>query len=386
MPGPPVILFTAFEPSGDALAAGLIRALRRERPEVVIHALGGPRMAEAGAELLESTTDKAVMLASAARQALVHRARLKRLDAFLRTTPITALVPTDSPAANWSVCKLVRKRAPQARIVHLAAPQLWAWAEWRIRKLRRLTDHVLCLLPFEPTWFDARGVPGTFVGHPLVDAHGAHTAEPQRDGDGPPRLALLPGSRHSEVAANAAEMLAAARQLQDRLPELVVEIATADAAGERQVRAMLEAGPRWPREPAVRTGEVDDVLAHAHAALVVSGTATLHAAVYRAPMVVLYRIGYLAWHVIGRWVVSTRTFSLPNLIAASQGHGRIVPEHVPHFGDVELLLRDLEPLLRDPARRQAQRAALDEALAPFDEVRFEETAPRVLLEVIERRR
>ncbi|MEX0886075.1 MAG: hypothetical protein WD009_06510 [Phycisphaeraceae bacterium] len=398
MSASPAILFTAFEPSGDALAAVLIAALKQGRPELAIHALGGPRMAAAGAELIEATTDQPVMLLSAARQALVHRARLKRLDAFLRRHPVAAFVPTDSPAANWSVCKLVRRRCPEARIVHLAAPQLWAWAPWRIHKLRRLTDHLLCLLPFEPDWFEQRGVPATFVGHPLFDERRADAVaarEAASRGDGPsevrnpqselvpPRLALLPGSRSAEVRANAATMLAVACEMERRVPGLVVEVAAADAIRERLMRDMLDR-VTGPTQLLITTGRADDVLSRADAALVVSGTATLHAAVHRTPMVVVYRAGWLAWQAIGRWIVSTRTFSLPNLIARGQGRGRVVPEHVPHFGDVGELVRDLEPLVTDAAAREAQRAALDEVIAPFIETRFAEAAPAALLRVMDR--
>ena len=89
------------------------------------------------------------------------------LATWLGQHDIAAHVPVDSPAANWSMCRATRNVQPNASVVHLVGPQLWAWAEWRIRRLRKLTDHVMCLLPFEPAWFGERGVSGTFVGHPL---------------------------------------------------------------------------------------------------------------------------------------------------------------------------------------------------------------------------
>src|SRR6185503_19635699 len=118
MPQPRAILITAFEPSGDALAAGLIAELKRQRPEIAIHALGGPKMAAAGATIIETTTEDAVMLGGAIKHARVHHQRVKRIKAWLRANPIDALVPTDSPAANWAICKAVRKLQPKAKIVH----------------------------------------------------------------------------------------------------------------------------------------------------------------------------------------------------------------------------------------------------------------------------
>src|SRR5699024_836891 len=122
-------------------------------------------------------------------QALQHRTRLKRLAKWMRADDcnLAAVVAVDSPAANWSICKLARRHQPQAIILHLAAPQLWAWGEWRIRKLRRLTDGVLCPLPFAPAWFAARRVIPVFGGHPLTYAVAGARANP------PP-----PGSERSE--------------------------------------------------------------------------------------------------------------------------------------------------------------------------------------------
>ncbi len=166
------LLFTAFEPSGDCLAAPVIDTIRRREPQVPIWAFGGGRMEAAGATLIERTTDRAVMLAGIAVQARRHQRRLAALKRWLADHPLAVHVPVDSPAANWSICRLVRRQASDASIVHLAAPQLWAWATWRVRRLRRLTDRVLCLLPFEPAWFARRGIPGVFVGHPLFDTEG----------------------------------------------------------------------------------------------------------------------------------------------------------------------------------------------------------------------
>ena len=108
------ILFTAFEPSGDALAAPMIKRLGRLRPDLGIHALGGPNMRDAGAQLIDTTTEHAAMLLGAASQFMTHRRRLRRLADWLTDHKIAALVPVDSPAANWSICKLVRSTQPDA--------------------------------------------------------------------------------------------------------------------------------------------------------------------------------------------------------------------------------------------------------------------------------
>ena len=161
------VLFTAFEPSGDALAAPVIEALAQQRQDLKIYAWGGPRMEAAGAMLVGRTADDGAMGLGAIAHARKVRKTIKSIGRWIKECRLVLHVPVDSPAANFPVCR--QSRDAGARIVHLAAPQLWAWGEGRIKKLRRLTDHLLCLLPFEPQWFGERGVKGTFVGHPAVN-------------------------------------------------------------------------------------------------------------------------------------------------------------------------------------------------------------------------
>jgi lipid-A-disaccharide synthase len=376
MSSPAAILFTAFEPSGDALAAKLIASLKAAEPDRPIYALGGPRMAEAGAILIESTTDRAAMLAGAARQAKAHHARLGRLKAWLGDHPIAATVATDSPAANWGVCKRVRQVRPGAAILHLAAPQLWAWGAWRIRKLRRLTDQVLCLLPFEPAWFRARRVPARFVGHPLFAEAGEGpppaVVDPDQRFTGP-RLALMPGSREAEVQRNWPTQLEAFHRLRAQQPRLRAVVSAADTARAEQIRQLCPEAT-LPRGMRLTIGQAASVLRWAELALVVSGTASLQCVVHRVPMVVTYRINKPAWHLLGRWLVAARTFTLPNLLSESLGHGRAVPELVPHFGEVEPVMTALQPLLGNTPERRQQREAFEAIHQAYAGVVFTEAA------------
>jgi lipid-A-disaccharide synthase len=383
MPDRPGILFTAFEPSGDHIGSALIAELKRREPDRPIYALGGPLMEKAGAEVIEVTTDKAVMLAGAVSQVRRHWLRLGRLKHWLAENRIEVLVPTDSPAANWSICSLIRKQQPDAKIVHLVAPQLWAWAPWRVRKLRRLTDHVMCLLPFEPNWFAERGVSASFVGHPLYDKIPAKKTPP---GAGlpvttGPKLALLPGSRESEIKRNWPTMLGAYRRLNASHRGLSAVVAASDKARAHQIELMSPMGV-LPRGIQMVTGDADAVLNWADAALVVSGTATLHAAAHGTPMTVFYNLKPYEWHLVGRWFVTTRTMSLPNLIGESMGLGRVVPELMPHFGDADALTRAAAPLLREGEARQKQHKAFAVIRERFTGHRFEQSAADTLLGVV----
>jgi lipid-A-disaccharide synthase len=372
------LLFSSFEPSGDALAADTIAALRRRDPDMKVYALGGPKMEAAGAVLLEHTTQHGSMFLETLVQAWSHHRRLGRLRKWLGDHPIRGLVPVDSPAANWSICRVVRRARPSAKIVHLVAPQLWAWAPWRIRRLRRLTDHVLCLLPFEQQWLAERGVKATFVGHPAYEHLGASPA-PQ-PGDLPrehPRLALLPGSRRSEVRRNWPTMLAAFRRLAGAHPRLHGVAAALDEPAEARLREM--AGDDWPQRLAVRAGRTGHVLDWCDLALVVSGTVTLQLAARLKPMVVIYNMSRPnVW--VARGLVRTRTFSLPNLISEWAGLGRAVPELIPHHGQVEPVVRSLDAILSSEEAAGRQRDLLAEIAARFGDRRFTEQAAGQLLE------
>lgn len=387
----PGILFTAFEPSGDALAARMIARLKSLRPDLPVWGYGGPRMEAAGAELLETTTRNAVMLAGAAQHAMAHRKRLTRLASTLQRRPIAALVPVDSPAANWSICSLVRKTQPDAKIVHLAAPQVWAWAPWRVFKLRRLTDHVLCLLPFEPDWFAKHRVPATFVGHPIFE-HGPGAPRsnleglPVKGSGGWPRVALLPGSRPGEWQKNWRTILEAYTILLERYLDVVGVVAAVDAPAAETLSDMAATFPPdvagVVRGLQIAVNRTDDVIAWADVVLVVSGTATLQVAAHRKPMVVLYNVNPFAWHLLARWIVWTRTFSLPNLIARSYGLKKPIAELVPHFGAARPVADRLDKLVRDDEARNAQIAALDCICQPFANHPFAQLATDKLLEVL----
>jgi len=374
----PGLLFSSFEPSGDALAADTITALLRRAPDLKIYALGGPKMQAAGAELLEHTTQRGSMFLDTLVQAWSHHRRLRRLRTWLKGHPLRGLVPVDSPAANWSICQAVRRTQPSARIVHLVAPQLWAWAPWRIRRLRRLTDHVLCLLPFEQQWFAARGVKATFVGHPAYDnTDRSPRAGPADLPQGHPRLALLPGSRRSEVRRNWPTMLEAFKRLAGKHPQLLGVAAALDEHAEAQLRSAAAAG--WPRNLTVVAGRTEPVLDWCDLALVASGTVTLQLAARLKPMVVMYNMSRpTVW--IARGLVKTRTFTLPNLVGEWAGLGRVVPEFVPHHGQVEPVVRQLETILSSEDVAGRQRDALAEIAVRFGDRCCNEEAARQLFE------
>ncbi len=385
------ILLTVFETSGDVLAARLVTGLRQRWPGLEAFALGGPKLEAAGATLLEETTDHAAMGLGAVGEAKTLLRRKKLVRDWLVEHDIDALVPVDSPAANWSMCKLARRHRPDAKVVHLVAPQVWAWATWRVNWLRRLSDRVLCLLPFEPGYFAEHGVHGTFVGHPLFEKAGEPADLSELPDDGEPKLALLPGSRTGEVTKNWGDMLGAFDVLRHRYPKLRVVAAAADKRRADLIRRRSPGG-RLPRRVDMVVGDAAAALDWADCAVVVSGTATLEAVSRRCPHVALFRASRWQWHTIGKVVIRTRTFTLPNLIAQhlgleadadGKGRGHVVPELVPHFGGSDPVVRAIEPLLRDDAARERQREAFEAIHDAFAGVEFGKAAVDAFVETVE---
>lgn len=384
----PIILFTAFERSGDDHAAAVIRALKARRPELRIYGLGGEKMAAAGAEILEETVGGAVMGMGAIGQWKVHRARVKRLGVWMRDHAVDVHVPTDSPAANWAVCKLVKSKpwgelgdGGAGKVVHLVAPQLWAWASWRIGRLHKWSDRLLCVLPFEEKWFGQRGVKTRFIGHPLFDEAvdegevsevvdrlgvGVDGGEGDSGGEGEIRIGLLPGSRKGEVLKNWPVMREVFERLRARFPQARGVVAAADEAGAKRIEEIgLGDGLR------IEVGEVEGVLGWSEVVLTVSGTVTLRVARAGKPMVALYKVGGLFWRLIGWWLINTRTFTLPNLVARGgpsfDGEGHVVKEFVPWLGgDVGPIAEELAGLIEDKDKRERQVAALGAVMAKFE--------------------
>jgi lipid-A-disaccharide synthase len=356
----PVIALVAGEASGDNLGAALIDVLRARLPGVRIVGVAGPRMRAAGCEALADAEELAVMGLT---EVLRHLPRLlklrRRLVAELTQLRPDVFVGIDAPEFNLGLA--ARMKARGIRTVQYVSPQVWAWRQGRVRGIGEACDRILCLLPFEPAFYERHGIAARFVGHPLADQF---PMRPDRDaaraalglGATDTVVAVLPGSRMGEVSRLAEPFAGAAGWLAARRPGLRFVAPLVNAA----VRTRFESA--WASEaPGVPLHGVEgrsrEVLAAADVVLVASGTATLETLLSKRPMVVAYRLGAVTAFLLQRLgLVKVQHFSQPNLLSGRE----VVPEFFQAAATPEALGAALLGWLDSPARLPPLQAAFDE--------------------------
>lgn len=349
-------------------------------------------MEQAGATIIQQTSTDGAMGAGGLSKILEHIRITRDLKTWLRSHPEVAVhVPVDSPAANFPICKATKPAG--CRVVHLVAPQLWAWAPWRIGKLRRLTDLVLCLLPFEEPYFLNRNVPAKFIGHPVIAEHikvlaqddVTATRHPLPETAGP-KIALLPGSRSGEINRHARDMAAVAQRLALTHPQTSAVFAAANEHAATRIESQIESIKSNRDGQAVdftvTTGSLSSVLRWADLVLVCSGTATLDVACHGVPMVVMYKLNPLSWNLVGRWLLTTRHIALPNIIADR----RIVPEIIPYYQSLDRITHEAAQLLDNPDLAEAQLENLTEIVKLFRDSDPGQLAAGHILDQMQRRR
>jgi lipid-A-disaccharide synthase len=310
------IFFSVGEPSGDLHGANLVRELQRRRPDCECVGYGGPRMAAAGCVLHEDLTKLAVMwLLHAILNIHKFWGLASRADRYFRHHRPDAVVLIDYPGFNWWIARRAKRHG--IPVFYYGAPQLWAWAGWRIRKMRRLVDHVLCKLPFEESWYRDRGCNATFIGHPYFDQLRGEQLDTalvnQLRNSAGPLVAILPGSRTQEVTSNFGYFLKAAKLVHDRVPNARFAVASFKESQAALVRQSL-AGCNLPVE--VHVGRTAEIIDAADCAMAVSGSVSLELLYHTTPTVILYHVSRFAFFV-QRFLRKVRYITLVNLLTAT---------------------------------------------------------------------
>lgn len=345
------VFLVAGEPSGDKLGAALMEGLTTLRPDLSFAGVGGPLMGARGLTSLFPMDELSVMgLVEILPRYPQLRRRLHQTAKACLASGSRVLITIDSPDFSLRVAALVRRADPGIRTIHYVAPSVWAWRPGRARRMARVIDHVMALLPFEPPYMTAAGMTCDFVGHPVVADPLASPAERAAfDSPDGPLILALPGSRRSEIARLApvfGQTLALvklahpkARVVLPTLPHLVA------AVGEATADWALR--PEIVTAPHARRG----AFGAADVALAASGTVSLELAANRCPMVIAYDLNRLTLWLMRR-MARIDTVTLVNLVSDS----RVVPEFIGPDCRPDLIAPALLSVLKDPS---AQGAAMD---------------------------
>jgi lipid-A-disaccharide synthase len=356
----PLLYLIAGEASGDALGARLMQAIRAARPDVTFTGIGGARMQAAGLPSLFPMEELSLMgLVEVLPRIFSLRRRIAQTIADIAHRRPDAVVTIDSPGFALRVLDgIAGLGIPRA---HYVAPQVWGWRQRRVRRFPGKWERLLCLLPFEPEFFERHGVPARFVGHPVLESGAADgNAARFRARHALPReapvLVVMPGSRRAEITHLLPVYAEALRRLTASVPGLRPVVPLAGPVAE----AVRAAAATWPG-PAIVLTETDqkhDAYAAATAALVKSGTSTLELAVAGVPMVVCYKVNPVTAAIVRR-LVHIRYASILNLLPDRM----VVPELLQERCTAAAIEATLLPLLENPAAAAAQRAATAAVLA-----------------------
>jgi lipid-A-disaccharide synthase len=363
------VFVSAGEPSGDAHAAAVVRHLRRRQPDAIVDGIGGPALVAAGATLLADAGElAAVGLVEAARSLPTHLRVLARVQERFAERRYDVVLLVDYPGFNLRLARIAAVR--QTPVLYYIAPQLWAWGQWRASSLRRRVRKIAVVLPFEEEFFTRHGITASFVGHPLLDAPPPPPRADARRALGldpeAPVLAVLPGSRRSELDRLWPRFRQAAEALRASQPDLQVVVATPGAA-------MLAGVAAFDAQDVDATA----ALSAADAALCKSGTVTLEAALADVPMVIAYRVHPLTF-AVARPAVRVRHIGLVNLVAGRP----VAPEYLQSRATPARLAEALRPLLDDAhPETRAQRRALAEVRAALGSPGAAERVSRMVLEL-----
>jgi len=377
-------MIVAGEPSGDAHAAALVRALRDSAPEVRLEAFGatGPLLRAAGVESIVNSDDLSILGLVEIGRALPKFWRafraLKR--AALERKP-DAVILVDWPDFNLRLARSLHSRG--LKVIYYISPQLWAWRSYRASTIQRDVDLMLAILPFEPAWYARRGIAHVeFVGHPLAgEVHARYSREEfcrfnKLDG-ARPIISLLPGSRRKELDRILPPMLDAAALISSERPDVQFVLVVAPSRPIKEAKDILSTWSGTLPVLRITQHETREALLASDAAAVASGTVTLEAALLGTPMVVVYKESAINWNILGR-LITIDHYGLVNLVAGK----RIVTELMQSELNGKRLASELIALL-DNRRNEEVRGHLHEVAEQLGEGGASRRAAEAVLRTVQ---
>mgnify|MGYP001813377852 FL=1 len=347
------VMIIAGEASGDLHGAELVRAIQALEPQVRFLGIGGTAMTAAGVDIrFDAAALSVVGITEVVPKIPQILKGLRVVRRILRQETPDLLILIDFPDFNLMAAKAAKRAG--VKVLYYISPQVWAWRRGRVRTIARRVDHMAVILPFEAEFYHQNGVPATYVGHPLLD-QSAPLQWKSKEPDvlsAPVSIALLPGSRHTEIDRHLPLMLQSAALLHTKLPSVRFIVALPEGSSPD---ALVPYRDRWPEgvDLQVSCAGARAVLPQCQLALAASGTVTLEAALLGVPAVVVYRVSTLSY-LLGRLLIQVKYISLANLIAK----GEVLPELIQHKASAEAVAAQAATILNTPGRLRQMRNAL----------------------------
>ena len=339
------LYFVAGEASGDEHGAALMRSLRELGPELAFHGRGGPLMKKMAGDAFLNWSDAAAVVGlwEVVKRYGYFRKQFEETLREVASLEPDAVVLIDYPGFNLRLARALREKSPRLRIIYYISPQVWAWNRGRIRQMARFLDLMLCIFPFEAELYNQSGLRTIFVGHPMVENLGKRRTGEPRD---PNLIGLFPGSRSREVKKIFPVMLRASNRLVEERPEIRFEVAAASPPLASEIQRILARSP-VREQVRVVTGDASSLMQRAFAGMVASGTATLEAAYFRLPFVLVYKVSWPTYFA-ARLVMRTRFLGMPNVLADRE----IVPEFLQHEARPKAIAHSVLQLMNELAVRE----------------------------------
>jgi lipid-A-disaccharide synthase len=382
------IYFVAGEVSADNHCAALMRSLRELDGELKFIGRGGPQMKEVagesaigqirGGEQFKNWIGDAAVLGlwEVLRKYGYFREQFHETLREIRESKPDAVVLIDYPGFNLRLARALRRQAPQQKIIYYISPQVWAWNRGRIRKMAHFIDLVLCIFPFEVDLYNQAGLRALFVGHPMIERLQARKIDTQRDGN---LIGLFPGSRSREVRKIFPVMLETARELRRQNSNLRFEVAAASEELAQEIRPVVVGPDQSGAREAIQitVGQTAEVMQRAWAGIVASGSATLEAAYFQLPFVLIYKV---AWptYLAARLVVNVKYLGMPNLLADKE----VVPEFIQHRAKPNAIVKAVQPLIENANARKRMISQFDAIIPQLGDIGASHTAARAIIEEI----
>jgi lipid-A-disaccharide synthase len=381
------LYFIAGEASADNHGAALMKALRGLNADVAFIGRGGAQMQAVAGERFENWIGRAGVLGlwEVVKQYGYFRKQFRKTLQQIEKSRPDAVILIDYPGFNLRLARALRRRRVMRKIIYYISPQVWAWNRGRIAKMARWIDLMLCIFPFEAELYNRSGLRTVFAGHPMIDRLRARKFASRTESSGgaldiqrdPNLIGLFPGSRRREVRKIFPLLVETARELRRANPNLRFEISAASSDLAAQIKYLLGRHPQDRQLFAVKVADAPTTMQRAYAGLIASGSATLEAAYFRLPFVLVYKVAWLTY-LAARLVVRLKFIGMPNVLAKKE----VVPEFIQHEARPGAIARAVLRLINNPVARERMISEFNKIIESLGEGGASERAARAILDEI----